>query len=136
MTSIPITRNRNKRQQPASTLTHDDLERMVNKAVEQVETWARLQAARDRQQLLDQMIEAARQEMRAQLAEVKGQVLAMCYRPEHVADILNVSSATVRQWIREEGLPIVQINARVQLIPRHALQAWVDSRTAPIGAAS
>jgi excisionase family DNA binding protein len=48
-------------------------------------------------------------------------------RPE-VADLLRVHPLTIRNWIVEEGLPIVRMGRSVR-ISRAALDLWIEERT-------
>jgi excisionase family DNA binding protein len=52
----------------------------------------------------------------------------LALRPKEAAEALGVSERKLRDWMRNEGLPFVRLNA-VVLIPRRGLEEWIAERT-------
>ncbi len=54
--------------------------------------------------------------------------IRIALRPKEAAQALGVSARTVRDWMKNEGLPYARVGKAV-LIPFDALKNWVQEKT-------
>jgi excisionase family DNA binding protein len=52
----------------------------------------------------------------------------LAFRPKEAAEALGVGERTVRKWMRDDALPYRRLDG-VVLIPRHALEQWLEEQT-------
>ena len=52
----------------------------------------------------------------------------LALRPKEAAESLGIGERKLRDWMRNEGLPFVRLNA-VVMIPRKGLEEWIAERT-------
>ena len=51
----------------------------------------------------------------------------LALRPKEVAEALGISERTLREWMRNEGLPFARVG-RLVVIPRTELLSWLAAR--------
>jgi excisionase family DNA binding protein len=89
----------------------------------------RERAQRHLDQAVATLTATATRAVRDSIVEVVDRAAPRALSIPQVAEKMSVTTATVRRWIAEEGLPIVRTQAQRTLIPLHRLDEWLEARS-------
>ena len=106
-----------------------DVRRLITDALTTLASEQREREQRHLDQAVDTISSAAVAAVQASIVEVIDRAAPRALSIPQVAEKMSVTTATVRRWIREEGLPIVRTQAQRTLIPLHRLDEWLEARS-------
>lgn len=106
-----------------------DVRRLIADALDTLAGEQREREQRRLDQGLDTLVKAAGGAVRDSIVDVVDRAAPRALSLPQVAEKCGVTSATVRRWVEEEGLPIVKTDAKRSLVPLFRLDEWLKARS-------
>ena len=106
-----------------------DVRRLITDALTTLASEQREREQHHLDQAVDTISAAAVAAVQASIVEVIDRAAPRALTIPKVAEKLGVAESTVKRWVKEEGLPTVQTQARRVLIPLHRLDEWLEARS-------
>lgn len=106
-----------------------DVRRLITDALTTLASEQREREQRHLDQAVETISSAAVAAVQSSIVDVIDRAAPRALTIPKVAEKLGVAESTVKRWIKEEGLPTVQTQARRVLIPLHRLDEWLEARS-------